>query len=509
MKIIKSLVLFFLLIIILITIFCRKTGIIDLPLYRKAQKELSNQTNTAFNSYKPPSDDLPDICVIVLDTVRFDFIFNPETMQTRQPALADIIAASRIYKNAYSTSSWTMPAHVSIMSGFYPNKHKADQINRQVSRSFPYLPELLSMRGYMTVGFTENPMLGRGKGFERGFSIFLDTFKFMGYQFLKDLDWLPSVIGFSRLKTNLSPKLVDTICSDGRFVNTPLFLFVNLISPHRPYRPLPENYHPQEQSLLYYNALLIESKYDVPKWYLGIAPRNNRNLDVIRDIYKMEVAEACLQAKKIIESMQKRNRKKIIFVVSDHGENFGEAGHLDHVFALNQPLVKIVMFVTGDGIKPEIIEEPVSLIDIFPTVLHLADAQVPENSGNDLFKPLSPDRALFLSYSYPLQVLNLFKQFKQGKISPKLASYMTALYAIIKGGWKLNLKFQDEYHLFNIENDNNETNDLFSNSEQISLELKNLIDLYRKTDKDTPVQPQSPMLDEQTRNKLKSLGYID
>jgi len=69
-----------------------------------------------------------------------------------------------------------------------------------------------------------------------------------------------------------------------------------------------------------------------------------------------------------------------IFVTSDHGEEFGEHGNWHHSKHLYREVVQIPLIVKLPGLTPPKgkVEVPVSLLDIAPTLLSLAEDRPPK-----------------------------------------------------------------------------------------------------------------------------------
>ena len=72
----------------------------------------------------PPG--LPDVAVVVLDTLRVDRTTLADPSRDTMPFLAEWAAESVQFEDAYSTSSWTAPAVASLFTGVYPNQHGVD-----------------------------------------------------------------------------------------------------------------------------------------------------------------------------------------------------------------------------------------------------------------------------------------------------------------------------------------------------------------------------------------------
>ncbi|MGB9734493.1 MAG: sulfatase-like hydrolase/transferase, partial [Conexivisphaera sp.] len=103
--------------------------------------------------------DLPDVFLIVLDTVRRDFL-PVYGGPARMPNLEALARDSVVFPNAIAPSPWTIPSHVSMISGLYPREHGVhededgtDRISERM-RGYggPNIVERLRRRGYNAVG---------------------------------------------------------------------------------------------------------------------------------------------------------------------------------------------------------------------------------------------------------------------------------------------------------------------------------------------------------------------
>jgi arylsulfatase A-like enzyme len=108
-----------------------------------------------------------NVLVIVLDTVRYDRFTRP-TGQSLTPRLDQITAKGVSFENAWSTTSWSLPSQVSILTGRYPHEHGADWPRLQLNEKYPTLGEFFDRHGYVTGAFSGNASwitpeyLGRG-----------------------------------------------------------------------------------------------------------------------------------------------------------------------------------------------------------------------------------------------------------------------------------------------------------------------------------------------------------
>ena len=108
-----------------------------------------------------------NVLVVVLDTVRYDRFTRPAG-QSLTPTLDQITSKGVSFENAWSTTSWSLPSQVSILTGRYPHEHGADWPQLELDEKYPTLPEFFGTHGYVTGAFSGNASwvtpeyLGRG-----------------------------------------------------------------------------------------------------------------------------------------------------------------------------------------------------------------------------------------------------------------------------------------------------------------------------------------------------------
>ncbi|MGC8671228.1 MAG: sulfatase-like hydrolase/transferase, partial [Thermoprotei archaeon] len=105
--------------------------------------------------------DLPDVFLIVLDTLRKDFLpmYGGSAFTPNLEALA---RDSVVFPNAVAPAPWTIPSHISMMSGLYPREHGIHEDEEGMGRipekmrgyTGPNLAESLRRRGYNAVGLS-------------------------------------------------------------------------------------------------------------------------------------------------------------------------------------------------------------------------------------------------------------------------------------------------------------------------------------------------------------------
>jgi tetratricopeptide (TPR) repeat protein len=185
----------------------------------------------------------------------------------------------------------------------------------------------------------------------------------------------------------------------------------------------------------------------------------------------------------------------LIIITSDHGEMLGQHGEGTHGYFVYQPAIKVPLIFKLPGIStPQRIAGSVGLVDIVPTVCSMLNIELPTPiQGQDLSpcfrgEPLPyPDRYLFCQSLEPTKYN-----------ANSLLGVVTDQYKYIR---------TTRPELYDLVNDPNELNniaarqpDRLQNMEQA---LRHILEESTRHKEDGRVG-----LDEQTRRRLESLGYV-
>jgi len=397
----------------------------------------------------------PNVIVIVLDTVRADRLSCTAPGRVATPNVEALCRRGIWFDHAFSTSSWTLPAHASLFTGLYPIEHGATQEHTRLEAAAPTLAEILRSRGYLTFGVSANPVVSAHSGLARGFDSFLETWRMPRNHPLPGARLHPNFRAVERLLAGVGPE-------------QPFFLFVNYIEAHAPYTP-PEPY--RSRTLARRRGAASGSDPNalgVPEFYLDPSAVSPEQLAVLRGLYDGEIMYLDALLGGLIEGLEAGGHldDTLLILTSDHGENIGDHGHLRHVFNLYGTAVRVplLLLLPGGARAGEIVSESVSLVDVFATVVA---ATAPERlpvagRGRDLRAPrhVGDDPPIFTEYYYPLQALGLFgKEPSQTQIE-LLAPYLRRLRSIEADGMRFIWSSDGRHELFDVTADPGERRSL-------------------------------------------------
>lgn len=342
---------------------------------------------------------MTSIALVVLDTLRKDS-FDAEFGWL----------PGKRFENAYSTGSWTVPAHASLFAGKYPSELGVHSKNRYLNCPEETLAEVLSQSGYITVSYSCNPYVSHAFDFDRGFDEFdgswrlqhldPDLFNWKGFisdtrdegpsRYLRalwkcltnDCKTLASLRHGVRLKMRSMNKSAGQVQDDGaqsalkflkqREFGTDEFLFVNLMEAHAPYVP------PQE-----YRTVELDER---PGLIQTVSDGSFQNPDRIRRAY-----EDCVKyLSDIYQDIFAELSQDFDYVITigDHGEMFGERGVWAHTHGVYPELTHVPLSIYGDGFEGTY-NQSVSIIDIHRTILQIADVKA-KSRGRDLLNSSEP-----------------------------------------------------------------------------------------------------------------------
>lgn len=153
----------------------------------------------------------------------------------------------------------------------------------------------------------------------------------------------------------------------------PFFLLIHTFEVHDPFDP-EEPYDRLFKELPGYETvtmidLLRENEKERP---------DPERVDAFRLRYDQGIAEEDERIATFLESIPEETLENtVIILTADHGEAFGEHGQVWHAQSLHQEELHIPLMMRVPGAQRQRIDTPVSLLDLAPTILELADTPFP------------------------------------------------------------------------------------------------------------------------------------
>lgn len=314
------------------------------------------------------------------------------------------------FTNAYANSPICTPSRTTIMTGVHPLVHQVFCHQNRAPVNLKQMPELLQSAGYYTCAcghIERHRCLDRGwheaVGISEPGSIY-DAWSHIVKHGRKDVGWSSGRIeikpenGHAALLTDRSIRMLDMIKKSGM----PYFLHVAYIEPHPPYYiypPFDSMYDPDS-----INLPPFSEGPGKPKWQqkalaeFGTVDASEKDIRKVIAVYYGMISYVNSQMSRLYDEMEKRGLLENTWVIlaSDHGDYTGEKGMFCKTESLYECLLHVPLIIRPPdhinlkrGLR---VDGLVELSDLFPTLLHLAGAKVPDYvMGHDLIKWVKKD----------------------------------------------------------------------------------------------------------------------
>jgi len=365
---------------------------------------------------RPRTDAPYNVLFLSLDTVRQDVLgaygHQPRHAQGVSPSpMLDQLAREGVrMTDAYSSSSWTLPSHMSMMTGRPALAHGVETESGVLDPAIPTMAEILSNHGYRTVGIYSAPYLDPHWGFGRGFESYTPVYGEEAADVSRraaalrdDIDLAAAAAEWPRyddlkrqqaaLETELNDRSQTVITSEQVAAATvarledfaregrPWFVFAHFFDAHCDYvppAPYDTRFDPDYTGTFSGKGCMGGPHVGTPDpQQPGALLRTlgERDLEHAFALYESEVGWVDDHVGVVLRALErlKLAEQTLVIVVSDHGEEFFEHGGLGHRRTLYEEVVRTPMLLRMPRVLPvnRTIAGPVSLADLLPTTLDL------------------------------------------------------------------------------------------------------------------------------------------
>ncbi|HPM76854.1 MAG TPA: sulfatase [bacterium] len=297
----------------------------------------------------------PNVILISIDTLRADHLSCYGHPQNLTPNIDAFAREGVTFANTIAQSSWTLPSHASMLTGYLPSSIGVFHESFPLRESVTTLAELLREQGYATVSFNGGVLLDAHFGFAQGFDRYWSFDGNNNPNNPNSMNDLASIL--NKTRRNL-PTLKGK----------KFFLFFHTYQLHDPY-----NFHPgiSEPGA----AKCSDSEQNIPECLLA---------------YEGEVRYVDRQMGTLFQLLRENGLldNSLIIFTSDHGESFlrDKHHHTGHAIYLYDELIKVPLIVRFPGGEHagRAIGAQVRLLDLVPTILDFVQARRFPGEGKSL-----------------------------------------------------------------------------------------------------------------------------
>ncbi len=328
----------------------------------------------------PRTDERPNVLIILIDTVRADHLGAYGYDKPTSPFLDSLFKKGVVFENAYAPAYLTFQADAAILSGLYPSESNVRTWTTPVRDDIRLLPEVFKLYGYTTSLFTWSGLRGYF-GLYRGF----DQVK--KYQTIQNFK--PS-----------SRDALDTIRSGAR----PFFIMWTMYDVHVPMLAALPEFAPERYEGPFAterNFMFPQQSVDSISYYTGDEEirshtKSPEDAAYVRSQYDSGIRRVDDSLRQLFSELEESGilENTIVVISAEHGEDLGEHGFFFHRDIYENGIHVPLAIIYPKRFLPRRVAEPVTLLDIAPTVTELAGLPRFEAGEGVSLLPLMKGRAI-------------------------------------------------------------------------------------------------------------------
>lgn len=298
------------------------------------------------------------VILVTVEAFNRDHVHAYGYPRSTTPNLDQLIREGTSFDRHYATAPYTHPSLASLLTGVMPTMLGFVDNTPVLPPALPTLPERLADAGYVTASFSSQYILSNRYGLNRGFHYYRNH---------------PNDVTAATLNAELLPFL-DAHRDDN------LFTWVHYFDPHGPYRP-PAGWREKFVGDAAWTADSVKLTAD-PKAAEGVAAIPNYVYDKEKldrrwyvAGYDGDIAYWDSELGKLMAFVRARGWEEdtVILLTADHGESMTDHGRYFCHGSLWEHDIHVPMVVWGKGIPADRrVDLPTSHLDLMPTMLALA-----------------------------------------------------------------------------------------------------------------------------------------
>jgi choline-sulfatase len=289
------------------------------------------------------------VILISVDTLRADHLSCYGSKRVRTPHVDILAQAGTLFVHASSLVPLTFPSHTSLLTSTYPFSSDIEDNGEALPPGAVTLATILKARGYRTAAFVASFILDRRFGLNQGFGVYDSPFDLHRHTGIDPGD-------IKRSASDVEAAAEHWIAGNS---GEPFFVFLHFYDLHTPYRP-PAAYRRRYPG----------SGYDAEIAYVD---------DVLGRL------ETFLEQRGLFQ-------RCLIIFTADHGEGLGEHGESAHGYFIYQSTIHVPLIFHWPKNSARFqasVQQPVSLIDVAPTILQFLHLPPPRQfQGHSLLSAI-------------------------------------------------------------------------------------------------------------------------
>jgi len=469
----------------------------------------------ALGPSRPAERDV-NICLFLIDTLRADRLGCYGYDRPTSPNIDALAAESVLFESCSAPAPWTLPSVVSLLTSQLACEHNVLVDGQKISPATEPLAARLKAIGYSTCSLFVNGYAGPMSGLDAGYDI---------------CEWIH--------RTNRDGiRTVDGSIVEGRLAgrqpDRPFHFYIHNVEPHNPFDapnrlvklfggvPAGTKQTVKQVSNAYRRLTRADFAAGRPIGTTDNTAEQQKQMqklaglkEQISILYDAAIRQADESLGSVVEMLKQKGLwdNTLFAVISDHGEEFAEHGGWLHDQSVYEELMHVPLLIhfPKGRFAGRRVSEVVTLVDLMPTILDYigAERQLAALSGTSRMACLQnrgvEPQEKFLIPGMRINKKKYYRLFKESR-----------------GDENVVVRHDSFKGIYNVEPDTVELYDLSKDPAErfdLSGEQPGRADAIRSFVKNwlngcsggagEPAPSGFDSLDEQTRRRLRSLGYVD
>ena len=307
----------------------------------------------------PVSDKGPNVILLLVDTLRADRLGCYGHKVDTSPGIDAFAKEAVLFEHAYAAAPWTLPSVASIMTGRYPSVMGITDDLVILDEKFTSIAEMLHANGYYTGSIISHHLVGKQYNMHRGFEFYND-----------DNIQKSSIHISSQGVTDVGIQFLNDLKGD-----KPFFLYMHYFDPHYKYvmHAILDTY-PGFNGLLEPRMSIHHLRMLAEKGFF-----TEDDLKYLSALYDSEVRYTDYHIERFLNELRRLGLydNSLIIFVADHGEELAERSDawIGHSRKMTEEQIHVPLIIKLPEMKEgRQIADPVSLVDIYPTIAELTGA---------------------------------------------------------------------------------------------------------------------------------------
>ena len=326
---------------------------------------------------------MKNVILLTIDALRKDRLGCYGNTKGLTPFLDTLQDKCLLFTKAQAIGPYTQASFPGILtSSYYLDYGHEDELSLQKT----LISEPLQEAGIVTVAFHSNLYMSDLVGWNRGWDVFYDSME----------DEVDPKIPFIR-GPEMNQKIGNWLPSYVKTESRPFFAWLHFMDVHEPYAPERKYVELVEPSL----SLTQEEMYRLFENILLKRDVSDRSkVELLSRLYDIHIREVDMYVEEFFRSLERLDvlKNSVIFITSDHGDEFAEHGGLSHDDKMYSELIDIPLLIFDPSRdESEVCDRLVSNIDIPPTILSVFGLEPEDTFQGHSLLPIEsyPDKGCY------------------------------------------------------------------------------------------------------------------